>query len=236
MMNDLIYWCYVYVICIYRIKWPLYQGSNTTAGGSRKRSVVLHDCRTVNGFISKAQDLRSANNTPQLSERGNMVFYLRPYVGDSNGPKSQRSKLAKSNPLAIFLFPSCQLNKLESVQWNWSPNSWLHCALLPVRLHFAVDPPHRAWTVIHISLEDIHTKKANFPSSSFPFIPFHFPLCLCLIVTVCLCHLSMIYDELHNIATSRRCLYKAPLSADNASFHCSEKDRYCILLSFLKEW
>lgn len=45
--------------------------------GSRQHSVVLHDCRTVNGFISEAQDVRSANNTPQLSERGNMVFYLR---------------------------------------------------------------------------------------------------------------------------------------------------------------
>lgn len=124
------------------------------------------------------------------------------------------------------------------MQWNCSPNSWAHGALVPVRLHLAVNSD-RSWTVIHISLVDIHTETIPFFlcfSSFLPLFPFYFPflsLCLSQIVTVCLCRLSMIYDELHNRATSRRCLYKAPLGTDNASFHCSEKDRIlCVALPF----
>ncbi len=143
---------------------------------------------------------------------------------------------------AIFLFPFSQLNKLESVQRNWSPNSWAHSAPLPVRLHLAVNSD-RSWTVIHIKFSGYsHRNTLSFClcfSSFLPPLSLHFPslsLCLSLIVTVCLCRISMIYDELHNSATSHRCLYKAPLSADNASFHCSEKGRILYIALLLKEW
>lgn len=36
--------------------------------------------------------------------------------------------------------------------------------------------------------------------------------------------------------TSCRCFYKAPLSTDNVSFHCSEKDRILYVAPLLKEW
>lgn len=65
--------------------------------------------------------------------------------------------LREANCQAIFLFPFSQLNKLKCVQWNWSPDSWVHSALLPVRLHLAVNSD-RPWTVIHITLVDIHTE------------------------------------------------------------------------------
>lgn len=42
----------------------------------------------------------------------------------------------------------------------------------------------------------------------------------------------MIYDKPHNSAASCLCLYKAPLTTDNASFHCSEKDRKLCVASF----
>lgn len=104
-------------------------------------------------------------------------------------------------------------------------------ALLPVRLHFAVNFD-RSWTVILISL-DIYTETCFLLSPPL-FPPFHFPaLSLSLTVSDCdrLPQSPMIYDELHNSATSRRCLYKAPLRTDNASFHCSEKDRKTVRCS-----
>lgn len=65
-------------------------------------------------------------------------------------------------------------------------------------------------------------------SCVFPFISL---LCLSPIVTVCHCRPCMIYHELHGATTSRQCLYKATLCADNAAFHSLEEREYCILLS-----
>lgn len=53
----------------------------------------------------EAQDVRSAKNTPQLSERGNVVFDLRNEVGGSGGPKSQRRKRPSQTLERYFYFP-----------------------------------------------------------------------------------------------------------------------------------
>lgn len=76
----------------------------------------------------------------------------------------------------IFISFLCQLNKLESVQWNWSPSSWVHGAPLAVRLHLAVNSDS-SWPVRHISLADICTeKKTNCDAFLFLVrLSFHFP-------------------------------------------------------------
>lgn len=131
----------------------------------------------------------------------------------------------------IFISVLCQLNKLESVQWNWSPSSWVHSALLAVRLHLAVNSDS-SWAVRHISLADIHTQKNVMSLCFSSVLPFIFLSCLSPIVTVCLCRPCMIYNELYKATTSRPCLYKATLSTDNTAFHSLEEREFCTLLSF----
>lgn len=155
----------------------------------------------------------SGYKTPQLSVRGNMVFDLQDQLGDSQSPRSQTA-YCQVKPSSIYLFPLCQLLKLESVQWNWSPYSCVHTALLPVRLHLAVNVDS-SWTAIHI-------RNALFSSILL--------LCLPLIATVCVCHISMIYDELQNSTTSHQCVYKAPSALTMPLFIAWRKTEYCTLL------
>lgn len=150
------------------------------------------------------------------SKRGNMVFKLRNLAGDSSCLKPWRGKLPSQTLKAVFLFHFCQLNKFESSScYLWDYTSVCHDS---------------SWTTIHFSLD---TQKLTF--FYFPLLSFSLHLTVFLIVIVCLCRLSMIYGELHNSATSFRCLYKAPLSSDNASFHCSEKDRKLYVDLLLKD-
>lgn len=46
----------------------------------------------------------------------------------------------------------------------------------------------------------------------------------------------MIYDELRNSATSRQCLYKAPLRTDNTAFHWSKTEYRTVFPSCLSGW
>lgn len=78
----------------------------------------------------------------------------------------------------IFISVLCQLNKLESVQWNWSPSSWVHSVLLAVRLHLAVNSDS-SWAVRHISFSGYsHKKTLCLFVSLQSFLSFSFPVCL----------------------------------------------------------
>lgn len=109
-----------------------------------------------------------------------MVFDLRSEVGDSGGPQNLREVNCQVKSLSdIFISFACQLNKLESVQWNWSPSSWVHGALLAVRIHLAVNSDSSR-PVGHISFTDICREKticeASLSHASF----FSFPSTVCL--------------------------------------------------------
>lgn len=141
------------------------------------------------------------------------------------GPQMSEKQTAKSNPWAIFLFPFCQLNKLEHVREGkiLAARALRYCTC---ELHSAVTPDS-SWTARHISPLDIYTQTFFFPPFCFfPSLPsFHF-----LIARVC--HRRVIYDGLPNSATSRPCLDKD--WQYSFSFLC--RDTILDTGPLLKEW
>lgn len=160
--------------------------TNTTVGGSRHRSQVLHNYRTLNGFISEAQDVRSAKNSPLLRERGNMVFDLRNSVSDSRGPQISRKPPSPIHE-RYFYFPFVRWINLKVSSEIEALTAGFNSAPLPVRFHFASS----VWQLAGLRdtlVKWIFTQKGSFFRSLCLFLPFIFLPRLSPSATARLCH------------------------------------------------